>query len=383
MGNSPYRIGKKRSTLGAVVTSAVAALALTLSGCQASPAGNTNEEGSAASGSDGAPAFEGETLTVLNWQGWGSDLEYAIDTFEAQTGATVEHRYISSLAEMVEILAQSGDQIDVALPNFQFIGPAIRQGLIQPLDKAMLDNFDDVYTALGEQDAFYSDGDLYGIPWVWGYSSVIYNPDATDAPTSIASLWDEQYAGKVALIDDATLNVLAACLYLGEDPTDPDLDRVRDALIDLKQNSVLITQSPEELAAAISAGTVEIGMFHSSSMSSMKAEGVPIELVLPDEGAVGWGDTWTISSGTDNVELAYEWLNFMTSPDFLTTWASDPAAGAPAPANSVAVAQLSDEAKARTLADPDTIEKLTLQGPLPDEVLEAWIQVWEDVKASN
>jgi spermidine/putrescine-binding protein len=360
------QFGRKRALLTTAAILTAGAMAA-LSGCSSNLGGQDTSE----------------SLVVLNWKGYGSDQEWVTEGFEEATGAKVVHRYISSLQEMIELLGQNDGSIDVALPNFQYIGPAIRQDLIQPLDESKLEGFGDLYPALAEQDAFYSDGDLYGIPWVWGYSSIFYDTTKiSEAPVSVADLWDPKYKGKVALPDDPTLAVLLAALYLGEDPDNPDLDAVKTALLALKANVGLITSSVDEIAKAVTAGTIEIGITGSSTAASMAAEGVPIGFTLPAEGAVGWGDTWTIAKGTKKADLAYEWINYVTSAEFETTWADDPAGGSPAPANEVAAEALTAEAQKRVNADPAVLDRLALQGPLPDEQLEAWIAVWESVKAS-
>jgi len=198
----------------------------------------------------------------------------------------------------------------------------------------------------------------------------------------VADLWDPKYKGKVALVDDATLNVLLAALYLNEDPSNPDLAKVKQALLELKANAGLITASPDELAKAIASKTVTIGVTASSYIGGFQAEGLPVEYTVPREGAIGWGDTWVIGEGTSKQELAYEWINFMTSKDFESKWASDPAAGSPAPANEAAVGALDTSTRDRLQADPALLSNLTLQGPLPEKQLNDWIDVWEQVKGS-
>ncbi len=360
-----FTISRRRRFAIAALTASTALLGM--SGCSGGLAGEDTSE----------------SLVVLNWSGYGSDLEWVTKEFEETTGAEVVHRYISSETELIELLRNGKGDIDVALPNFQFIGPAIREGLIMPLDESRLEHFGEVAPALAEDPAFRSDGELYGIPWVWGYSSVFTNTERIpESPTSVAALWDPQYRGKVALVDDATLNVLLASLYLGEDPADPDLERVEAALRELKANSALITQSSNELAKALATGTIDIGVFHSSNIAQFVAEDLPIELTLPQEGAIGWGDTWTIAADTKKEELAYEWINFVTSAEFEERWAADPEGGSPAPANASAIEALDAEARERVQADLGVLDRLTLQGPLPDEQLNEWVDVWERVKAS-
>lgn len=358
----------KRSTIRLLAGAAVIAVTLSVSACSGGLAG----------------ANTSKSLVVLNWKGYGSDQPWATAEFEKETGANVVHRYVSSETEMIELLRQSKGSIDVALPNFQFIGPAIRAGLIQPLDTSKLENFKDVYPQLLKigEPAITSNGKTYGIPWVWGYSAIFYNKNTiTTPPTTVADLWDPKYKGKVGLADDPTLNVLLAALYLHEDPAHPDLQKVTTALEALKANAGLITASTDELAKALASKTIEIGITASSTVGSLTGQGLPVAITIPHEGGIGWGDNWTIATGTTKKDLAYKWINFMTSKSFETKWASDPNGGSSAPANQNAGDSLSQAAHDRVGENPEVLDKLALQGPLPEEQLNAWINVWETVKA--
>ncbi len=40
---------------------------------------------------------------------------------------------------------------------------------------------------------------------------------------------------------------------------------------------------------------------------------LPVKYIIPDEGAIGWLDTWAVSSGAEDIDLTYKWLNFFVS----------------------------------------------------------------------
>ena len=47
----------------------------------------------------------------------------------------------------------------------------------------------------------------------------------------------------------------------------------------------------------------------------INAEGGKEEVVLPEEGATGWSDTWMISSEAENPNCMYMWMNHIISPE--------------------------------------------------------------------
>ncbi len=48
--------------------------------------------------------------------------------------------------------------------------------------------------------------------------------------------------------------------------------------------------------------------------NTLEGEGGKTAVVLPDEGATGWSDTWMISSKAKNPNCAYAWLDYISSP---------------------------------------------------------------------
>ena len=353
---------------------ATAAAGLALTGCSLSPGGNTGSS----SGSGGG------TLTVGIWKGYGADLPWVATQFKQETGATLKFVYIDSEQNLLDLMQKSDGSIDVGLPNIQHIGAGIDEGLFHSLDTSKLTNYSDLYADFSDRKELRKGDDLYGIPWTWGSTGLFYNgKDFPTAPTSLSTLWDPKYKGKIALIDDATVEVPLTALYLGLDPQKPDLAKVAPALRKLKDNAKLLYSSSDDLAKAISNGTAQLGVANSDTTGGIIGAGQPtLKYTIAQEGAVGWIDTWTISARTKNLDLAYKWLNYMTGSQFLSQWANTPADASPAPANQKVVAGLSTTVDTRLQANPGKISSLALQLPQPAATLQAWEDAWQKAKAS-
>lgn len=338
--------------------------------------------------SDAGTSSSTQSLTVATWKGYGSDLPWVADAFKEKTGATLKFQYIDSLASLLQLLAKADGAIDVALPNIQYIGAGIDQGVFHDLDTSKLTNFSDIYPEFADRTEIRKDDTLYGIPWTWGSTGLFYNDkQVTPAPDSLSVLWDPAYAGRTALIDDANVLVPITALYLGDDPQNPDMTKVQPALQALKNNAKLTYSSTDDLAKAISSGAVVAGIGNSDGIGGLIASGEPgasdIVYVVAKEGAVGWIDNWTIAASTKKLDLAYEWLNYMTSSDFLKKWAETPADASPAPANEAVAGSLDADTLTRLQAQPDRIADLALQLPQPDAVLQSWTDAWTQVKAGS
>ena len=361
----PLRKGRARLTaLGAVLAVAAASL----SGCALS-----SDTGSG-----------GETLTVATWKGYGADLLWVAQQFKKQTGATVRFEYIDSEQNELQLLQKASGGIDVALPNLQYLQQGVTDGLFAPLDTKKLTNYPDVFPSLSGRPELRKDGKLYAVPWVWGASGLFYDSSVVKTPpTSWSALWDPAYKGRVGLFDDPTILVPIAGLHLGESADNPDVAKVQPALNALASAAKLSTTSTQAIAQAASNHSAVLGVIDAGSVGTIQQTSPGIRFALPKEGGMGWVDNWAIAAKSTHQDLAYKWLNFMTSPAMLAKWANDPNAASPVPANQKAVAQLTGATVKRLQITPSTtlVDTLHLQVPEPADRLQGWINAWQQAKA--
>ena len=91
-----------------------------------------------------ARAQDDRTITVLNWQGYGTDEAWAVEEFSKAHGVKVSHDYFNSEQEMLTKLRTSPGTYDVVLINSTFTQQAQSEGVIQPIDTAKIKNFGDL-----------------------------------------------------------------------------------------------------------------------------------------------------------------------------------------------------------------------------------------------
>ncbi|GAB0114802.1 ABC transporter substrate-binding protein [Acidisoma sp. C75] len=336
-----------------------------------------------------APAsFQGQTLTVASWQNYGADDPATIKMFEGMTGATVRQVYFTSEDDLLTMLRQGGlGKIDVCLPNLEYVLPGAMQSLFLPIDTAKVASWPHLEARFTKDPSIRYDGHTFAVPWVQGATSLAINPAAVAAPpTSWAVLWDPANKGKVGFFDDPTTAVMTAALYLGENPQNPDLAKIRKALLDLKKNVKLFWSSGDDWTKAYITGEITMGNLWSGLAGTMKANGHAVEFILPKDGTVVWGDTWAIVRKTPHLDLAYAWINFLTSPAYFTQWISHPGPNQElaVPVNMAAAQALPKAAADKLMAGPilGYKGKIALQTGVSPKALKKWTQLWEDVKAA-
>lgn len=325
-------------------------------------------------------------LHVLNWQGYGSDEPWAVEQFEEEYGVTVVHDYFTSLDEMLTKLITSPGVYDVVQMNISYIQPALADELIQPIDVEQITAWEDIaegFRSLPELSQ--GTDEIYAIPWTYGATSLVYNTEVfPEGLDSFDVLWNPEYAGQIGMIDDYESASIITALREGLDtpalPTEDEIPALQDSLIELVPNVRTYWQSEDEFNRLFESGEITLGVYWSGSTARARnAIDLPMEFVIPEEGAIGWVDTWAIPTGTDNPELAVEWINFMNDPEFFLEW--DRVAGAPVPANTATLEQQPEDSYNRQLFnDPEVLDRLAFQTYIPTDVREDLLLMWQEVK---
>jgi spermidine/putrescine transport system substrate-binding protein len=323
-------------------------------------------------------------LHILNWQGYGSDEPWAIEQFEQLHNVEIVHDYFNSEDELLTKLRTSPGTYDVVLPNIAYIPPAIADGLLQPIDVEQLEVWQNLPAAFTDLPEIQQDGEIYGVPWTWGATSLVYNREVhPDGITSLNALWDPQYAGQVGFEDNYEDAVIFAALAAGIEPANqpPDIDAIRTKLEELTPNVRALWQSEDEFNRLFSSGEITLGVYWSGSAARARNQfDLPLEFVIPEEGAIGWIDAWAIPTDAPNVEMALAWIDYMNTPEFYVEW--DNVAGAPVPANPAVLEAMPEDSFTRTVfGDPTVAERLAFITDTPTETREAWVELWQEIKS--
>jgi putative spermidine/putrescine transport system substrate-binding protein len=274
--------------------------------------------------------LEGE-VNLVAWAGYVEDgstdpkVDWVSD-FEQRTGCQVNVKIGNTSDEMVQLMRTG--QYDAVSASGDATGRLFEGGDVVPINTDLIPNYADVFPALKDQPYNTFDGQPYGIPHGRGSNLLMYDPnEVKPAPSSWDVVFDKasDYSGTVTAYDNP-IYIADAALYLRETQpdlgiTDPyELDQEQfDAAIDLlKQQREHIGEYWSDYTKEIQAfanGDSSVGTTWQVIVNLLNADGEPEKVVLPDEGATGWSDTWMISSEAANPNCAYEWLNHIISPE--------------------------------------------------------------------
>lgn len=325
-------------------------------------------------------AFSAGKITVLNWQGYGTDEAWSIKAFAEKTGIQVVHDYYSSESEMLTKLRTNPGAYDLVVLNAARCAQATAEDLLQPIDFSKVPNAATIDANLRSNANFLKDGKGYAVPWVWGMTSLAIR-DGMPVPDSYKVLADPAYKGRVAMDDDAIICVAAGALMTGQDMNNPkDLGAIRDALKSIKPNVKLLWSTEDQWNKSFAAKEFDLSLFWSGgSVRSKRNSKLPVDFVVPKEGGIGWVDGLGIPASAPNAEGALVFANWLIDPTFYLEWATK--IGAPASSNSAALAILPADDLSRQVHKPEYLKTMGIMSALPDDRREAFNNLWQEVKA--
>jgi spermidine/putrescine transport system substrate-binding protein len=326
---------------------------------------------------------QAEEIRVLNWQGYGTDIDWALAAYTETTGNTVVHEYFTSEQEMMTKIRTNPGAYDVVLVNSAFTGQMQAEGLLAPIDSTKIANFKDVDPALAANEDLNSGGALYGVPWTWGLTSFAVNTaDFPTAPTSISVLWDPAFKGRVSIRDDGLEAVQLAALATGQNINAiTDLEAIKTKLTELMPQIKTYWSSENDWNQFMAAGDLAVASYWSGSAARAMGKGLPVAFVVPDEGAIGWLDGLSVPATSTKQDAAYSFINWMIDPAFYSKWDIE---GAPATSNMAAAAALPETSFNRAvLGDPAVVAKVQFMKPVSDADREKYLALWQDLKAAQ
>ena len=313
---------KARYVMWAALAALVGGLAVTAAGCGGSSGGGGGGGDTSALPTSIGPG-EGQ-LDLIAWEGYTED--QWVKPFEQQTGCQVNAKYAGSSDEMVTLMRQGGGgQYDMVSASGDASLRLIAGGDVQPVNVDLIPGYKDFFEPLKSPPHNTVDGKHYGVSLQWGPNTLLYNTEkVTPAPTSWSAIYDPKYKGEIT-VPNNPIQIADAALYLSK--TQPDLgitdpyelnDAQFNAAVDLlKQQKPLIKKYWSLASDEIDLfknGDAVIGASWPYQTNTLQADNVPVQDLIPSEGATGWADTWMLSAKAKHPNCAYKWMDWITRP---------------------------------------------------------------------
>lgn len=303
-------------------------------------------------------------------------------------GRLENHPYVSATDTVARLLAPGAQgRYDLVNSMINFVGdPLIAADVLEPLDLSQIPNWDEVAPEWKER-AVVKDGQVYMIPTMWAYDSFLFYkdliPEDDEATQSWGVVFDDRWAGRVAIRDDAYQSIALTALYLGiEEPatmSSSDLDEVTKFLISKKQNfRTLWSTFGEAINLMVSKEIWGLMGGWMSMRLALQSQGLDVTNNWPREGLMYFYNGLCVPKGTTKAEMAYRAANYFLSEDYAAGLAAATDYGV---TNAKTIASFSPEVVSRV--GYDIVERGVKMYPYTwPEDMDAWIEAWNRFKVA-
>ena len=143
-------------------------------------------------------AKDKDELVLYTWDGMFP--QEVLDDFEKETGTKVVYSNFDTDETMLEKLSQAkGGDYDVVIADDYIIDSAVKEGLVQKIDKDTVSNFKNINSLY--QGQFYDPDDEYTVPYGAGIPLIVYDPEQVDIDIKgYKDLWDKSLEDSIAIV---------------------------------------------------------------------------------------------------------------------------------------------------------------------------------------
>ena len=260
--------------------------------------------------------YQGQTLRIYSPGEYIG--ENIIPDFEEMTGARVVLELFDSNEQMY-IKVANGEAYDILIPSDYMIERLISEELLQKVDMSQIPNMDFINEDV--KGLPYDPENEYSVPYFWGSVGIVYDTTKVreeDLEKEGYSIFlNEKYKGDIYLYDserDSFMMALKALGYSMNTESEEELQAAYEWF-----ETCVTTMEPEivtdEIIDNMAQGRKALGIVYSGDAAYIMSENETMGYYEPMEGTNVWCDAMVVPTNAENVELAYEFMNYLCNYD--------------------------------------------------------------------
>jgi spermidine/putrescine transport system substrate-binding protein len=238
-----------------------------------------------------------------------------LDAFTAETGIQIRYRTFESMEEAIVLIGQ-GNACDVVNLDVRYTEKMIQAGSLAKLNKANLPNLKNISADF--RDMAYDPHNDYTIPYNWGTSGLLVRSDLVSA-AHWSDLWNPEFTGKIGIWRgeprDGIGLALIALGYSVNSENPMEINAAVDHLIELGPRVVFLDDEDQVYAADyLNEGKISMSLGWAADAIEGRRLNPDIHYILPEEGAMMWGENFVIPVGSLNPRTAEVLINYFLQP---------------------------------------------------------------------
>lgn len=316
----------------------------------------------------GGAQAQDKVLNVLSYGGpWNEVQEqHVLARFKEETGYDVTLGQQAVNAVPLITAAKDNPIYDLVWMSAEDHAALSEAGLLLPLNYDNIPNSKDLYDGTRLTD---------GVITSFAAVAIVYNKEkVSPPPKSWQDLWDPRLKGHVIIGDlphpyGMSFLVMTARLHGGDenniDPGFEQIEKLRPSIAAFYKNSGVANQLFQQ-------GVAWVAPWYHGRAKYGADRGIPLEYVIPEEGAPPYLSIIGVVKGTKKKDIAEKFIDLSLAPAPQAAWAQIIGAG---PANKSV--KLEPEVAARVPYGEDQISKLVMldwKAMLKNK--DAWVERW-------
>lgn len=318
-------------------------------------------------------------LRIYTWADYISPK--LIQQFESENNCKIQIDTFDSNESLYAKLSAGASGYDLLTPSSYMAKTLMRENKILPLEAAKIPNLkhidrDYLQRALDPEMK-------YSVPYLMACTCLAWLNSKVKDPIASYGMFDRNnLKGRITLLDDMREVLGAALRSIGfslNSKNPAELALARDVVIRWKWN--IAKFDSEQYKGGISSGEFFLVQGYAPDLLQVADENSDITVKIPEEGSAFSCDDFCIPSDSKQVELAYQFINFITEPANAAVNMLAIASRAP---NSSAYSLLSEDFRGNETLFPNP-EVFAKCEPIDDlgDALALWSKAWDEVKSAS
>jgi spermidine/putrescine-binding protein len=261
-------------------------------------------------------------VSFLNWQDYVDPA--LLKQFSEKTGLAVGYETYESNDELERRLSAAAvtrkggrktTSFDLVVPSTNLFSRLRAGNALQPLDRdivtaELLDNLEPTQSDLAADR-----GNVFSVPWATGTTGIGYDSTVFDQPPSWDVFLDEQYAGKMSLLNETREAFAAAAFSLGLDPNSTAAADVTAAGARLGEFLKSADLNSATYLDDLADGTLVVAQGFSTDVLQAAKRNPNLRYSVPSAGGTVWTDHLCIPVDAPNPQGANELVAFYLDPE--------------------------------------------------------------------
>lgn len=262
------------------------------------------------------------TLQIFNWNNYIAP--ETIQNFEALCQCHVKQDYFSDNEEMLAKLAAGASGYDLIVPTGNAVDTLIRQGVLMPLNEALLPNLKNIHPAYLKTR--FDPANRYSVPYAYTLTLIGFNKNKMRELSLPTDTWAiifepkhlQKIKNRVTVLDSPRELMAAALIYLGYSANDQDeahWNQAKELIIRAKPYWAAFSNTSYIREIALGDLWVVHGysndLFQASNDAKRTGRHFEIDYAIPKQGAVMSLDSMVLHKSGKHADIAHQFINFM------------------------------------------------------------------------